>query len=109
MPFQQYNTVEYAIGIQEPPSVSYTEGFLDGPFAGSITYNSIDFDDADYEANDPPLRVFELTNKVEILPEGFAYMEGTINFIKVKQQFGITEDLYDISDIFFAIEYNYYE
>jgi hypothetical protein len=109
MPLVTFDVDDYALGILVPPSVQYTEGFLDGPFAGMTTYQSLAFDDDAYLDTDPMERQFQLLTKVEILPEGYAYLTGTINFVRVEQQFGITDDEYAISNIQFAVQYNYYE
>ncbi|MEM9051708.1 MAG: Ig domain-containing protein [Bacteroidota bacterium] len=103
-----FEVIEYALGIPEPPSIRYTEGFIDGPFAGMRTYNSLAPNDPAYTMMDDD-REFQLQTKVEILPEGFAYLVGTINFAKIEQQFGLTEEIFEVRNVAFAIQYNYYE
>jgi hypothetical protein len=104
--------LEFELGIVEPPTVQYSEGFLDGQFAGIKTYSSIEEDNEDYLTDPFPLpedRVFDLITKVEISPEGYSYLVGSINFVRVEEAFGINTESFPITDIEFAIQYSFYE
>jgi hypothetical protein len=97
--------VEYGLGIVEPPTVEYIEGFIDGPFSGQVTYRSTD----NYETGDPNA-TFSLSYKEEILPQGYAYLKGTITFTRMENFSNpISDETIAISDINFQIQYNYYE
>ncbi len=98
--------VGFELGLTEPPTVELTEGFLDGPFAGSATYQSTD---NDYEPGDPDPE-FSLFYKYEVSPQGYAYLKGQITFTRVKQAFNpLNTEVIPINDITFQIQYNFYE
>lgn len=99
-------TVKGFQALTEPPTVELTEGFLDGPFAGQVTWQSAD---DEYEVDDPDAE-FSLDYKVEITPQGYGYLKGAITFTRVQQPFNpLNTETIPINDIQFQIQYNTYE
>lgn len=105
-----YEVVPFELGLVEPTTVQYKEGFIDGPLAATNpvqTFSAIDDDDYPEEETDE--REMILSLKVEISPEGYAYLIGGINYVYVEQQFGINTESFKIENIEFAIQYSFYQ
>lgn len=97
--------LSYSPGLTKPPTVQYTEGFIDGPNQGMTTYQTT----ANTEVSDPN-DVLTIDYKYEVLPDGYGYITGTISFTRMKPFPNLpgSEEI-TASEIEFRIQYITYE
>lgn len=94
----------YVPGVTVPPTIQYTEGFVTGNHQGMTTYQA-----RLPELTDPNPQLI-INYKEEIMPEGYGYIGGTINFARLKP-FPALPGSQEItaSEIEFRVHYNPYE
>lgn len=95
--------VAYSPGLTKPPTVQYTEGFIDGPNVGMTTYQTRVATPTDPEDQ------LTINYKFEVMPDGYGYIGGDIEFTRMKP-FPSLPGSMEITavDISFRIQYNPY-